>query len=567
MSADIEDQLEKEIENEDREEYYSLLNIPRTATQDEIRSAYRRVCRIYHPDRLATYIVVYFGFVISVTIFRYHDEDRQGIAGHFFRKVQEAYQILSDPRLRSVYDLRGKKGVTDDRAIIERTTLPTELMNEYEKLKALFEERTYIQDVNPTGLFEMKLDATPLFTGDSTRTPISFKGVHAQQYVDAKITKYNTLTLGGMVYANNTGYSSVAQLGTKQYLDKQNWIKVGTAIGFPNTINLDFYRHLTNRMYITSSNFLQIHSGFLVMSFNGQLAYKLDNRTTLVYKAKHNASSLGIQITRKVSEKVEVSGEVMVGYDSSYVEASCKFQPKTEYTLNGTLKLSTSGPSISYGVDHRFATLTNLRAIVSVSDTGVGLRLTIIRATMSFSFKFHLCPYPSLGAILVATVFPPVSIGCLKMLAYAPLLHKQKLQEMEEMKEERQKEMTERKKEAESAVDLMKETVERVMSVETARQGLVIIEAWYGCLFSTQPRDPLSPPKVIDVTIPLQCCVIDSKLILRESSKSMVIGFYDPCIGEKKHLRVRYEFHGDVHEVTIENSEPLVIPRQSHKLH
>ncbi len=53
MSADGE-QLQKEIDNEDREEYYSLLNISRTATQDEIRSAYRRVCRIYHPDRLAT---------------------------------------------------------------------------------------------------------------------------------------------------------------------------------------------------------------------------------------------------------------------------------------------------------------------------------------------------------------------------------------------------------------------------------------------------------------------------------------------------------------------------------
>ncbi len=489
------------------------------------------------------------------------------VAGHFFRKVQEAYQILSDHRLRSVYDLRGKKGVIDDRAIIERTALPTELLNEYEKLKALFEERTYIQDVNPTGLFEMKLDATPLFTGDSTKPPISFKGVHAQQYVDAKISKYNTLTLGGMVYANNTGYSSVAQFASKQYLDKQNWVKVGSAIGFPNTISVDFYRHLTSRMYISSTNFLQINSGFVVMSCNGQLAYKLDNRTTLVYKAKHNGSSLGVQINRKISEKIEVSGDVMIGYDSSYVESSCQYKPKADYTFNGTLKLSTSGPSVSYGVDHRFATLTDLRALVSISNNGVGLRLGIIRATMSFSFKFHLCPYPSLSAILVATVSPAVVLGCLKVLAYAPIIHKHKLQEMEEMKEERQQEMAERKKEAESAVDLMKETVERVLSVETARQGLIIIEAWYGCLYSTQPCDPLSPPKVIDVTIPLQCCVIDSKLILRESSKSMVLGFYDPCIGETKHLKVRYEFRGDLHEVTIENSEALVIPRQSHRLY
>lgn len=53
MSAESWDELEREIANEDQEEYYALLNIPRTATQDEIRSAYRRLCRIYHPDRLA----------------------------------------------------------------------------------------------------------------------------------------------------------------------------------------------------------------------------------------------------------------------------------------------------------------------------------------------------------------------------------------------------------------------------------------------------------------------------------------------------------------------------------
>ena len=481
--------------------------------------------------------------------------------------MQEAYQILSDPRLRAVYDLRGKKGVIDDRAIIERTTLPTELLDEYEKLKALFEERTYIQDVNPTGMFEMKLDATPLFTGEMTgRNPVSMKGVHVQQYVDANITKYNRLTIGGMLYANNTGYSSVAQFGVKQHLDNQNWVKVGTAVGFPNTVGIDFYRQLTNRMYVTSYNFLQIHSGFLVMSLNGQLAYKLNNNTTVVYKAKHNATSMGMEINRKVSEKVDVSGEIMIGYDSSHAEVSCKYQPKADYAFNGAVKLSTSGPSLSYGIDHRFATLTNLGATLSVSNSGVNLRFKFTRATMSFVFKFHLCPYPSLPAIFLGTISPAVLLGCLKMLAYAPILQRQRLQEMEELKEERRKEMTERKKEAESAVELMKETVERVLSVERARQGLIIMEAWYGCLFSTQPRDPLAPPKVIDVTVPLQCAVMDSKLILRESSKSMVPGFYDPCIGERKHLRVRYEFRGDLHEITIENSDPLVIPRESHKL-
>lgn len=39
-------------------------------------------------------------------------------------------------------------------------------------------------------------------------------------------------------------------------------------------------------------------------------------------------------------------------------------------------------------------------------------------------------------------------------------------------------------------------------------------------------------------------------------------GFYDPCIGEAKSLRVRYLFRDSLHEVTIDEIEALAIPRQ-----
>lgn len=55
MSTTREDQeLERELaelEREDQHEYYTLLNVDLKATQEEIRSAYRRLCRVYHPDR------------------------------------------------------------------------------------------------------------------------------------------------------------------------------------------------------------------------------------------------------------------------------------------------------------------------------------------------------------------------------------------------------------------------------------------------------------------------------------------------------------------------------------
>lgn len=66
------------------EDYYELLGISKNATSDEIKKAYRRLALKYHPDRGG-------------------DQEK-------FKKVNEAYQILSDPQKRSQYDQFGKAG-------------------------------------------------------------------------------------------------------------------------------------------------------------------------------------------------------------------------------------------------------------------------------------------------------------------------------------------------------------------------------------------------------------------------------------------------------------------------
>lgn len=39
-------------------------------------------------------------------------------------------------------------------------------------------------------------------------------------------------------------------------------------------------------------------------------------------------------------------------------------------------------------------------------------------------------------------------------------------------------------------------------------------------------------------------------------------GFYDPCVGEEKSLRVLYQFRGVLHQVMVPDSEALRIPKQ-----
>lgn len=86
--------------------------------------------------------------------------------------------------------------------------------------------------------------------------------------------------------------------------------------------------------------------------------------------------------------------------------------------------------------------------------------------------------------------------------------------------------MAEKQREAKIAVNLMSATFARIKSEEENRRGLVIVKALYGCkvkeTLDENRDDVIHSEFIIDVTIPLQCLVKDSKLVLHESSKVRV---------------------------------------------
>ena len=77
--------------------------------------------------------------------------------------------------------------------------------------------------------------------------------------------------------------------------------------------------------------------------------------------------------------------------------------------------------------------------------------------------------------------------------------------------------MLARRREAEIAIDLMKETYRRIVEDEENRKGLIITKSIYGRWLDLSQRD--LGDAITEVTIPLQCLVKDSKLILHEASK------------------------------------------------
>ena len=85
----------------------------------------------------------------------------------------------------------------------------------------------------------------------------------------------------------------------------------------------------------------------------------------------------------------------------------------------------------------------------------------------------------------------------------------------------------------------------------------MIVDAQYGALssFSSRGLDSTKKsrtvnPDHIDVKIALQALVHNSQLVIPAGrSKAGLMGFYDPALGSKKRLRVRYLYRGRLHEV------------------
>mmetsp|Transcript_6967 Transcript_6967/g.25656 ORF Transcript_6967/g.25656 Transcript_6967/m.25656 type:complete len:347 (-) Transcript_6967:2130-3170(-) len=72
------------------DDFYKILGVDKSADEKEISKAYKKAAIKWHPDK---------------------NQDKKELAEQNFKKVSEAYEVLSDPEKRQVYDNYGKEGL------------------------------------------------------------------------------------------------------------------------------------------------------------------------------------------------------------------------------------------------------------------------------------------------------------------------------------------------------------------------------------------------------------------------------------------------------------------------
>ncbi|KAL3567363.1 hypothetical protein D5086_030014 [Populus alba] len=71
-------------------DYYKILQVDKTAKDDDLKKAYRKLAMKWHPDK---------------------NPNNKKEAEAKFKKISEAYEVLSDPQKKAVYDQYGEEGL------------------------------------------------------------------------------------------------------------------------------------------------------------------------------------------------------------------------------------------------------------------------------------------------------------------------------------------------------------------------------------------------------------------------------------------------------------------------
>ena len=74
-----------------QKDYYEILELPRECSQEDISESYRKLSLKYHP--------------------KISSPENSALFEYYFQKLGEAYEVLSDPKKKEIFDIYGKEGL------------------------------------------------------------------------------------------------------------------------------------------------------------------------------------------------------------------------------------------------------------------------------------------------------------------------------------------------------------------------------------------------------------------------------------------------------------------------
>ncbi|CAE6441760.1 unnamed protein product [Rhizoctonia solani] len=537
------------------ESLYALFNLPKTATVEEIREKYKMLAVSLHPDKV-------------------RDEAHKEAMTVKFGQVKRAYEILTDPSKRAIYDLFGEEGLKTKWDVGSKYKTEEELRNEYARLARAARLQDAENIVRSQGELVCAINASSL-TDTRLRWEDKMVGVSQAQLAlkhkfDTDISDRTRFTLtsrlismrgraGGNVFGTlKHQYSPRLQFeATSGLLEPRTLVSKATfEVNEATTLRAESTTILANvledvpRLTLTGQRLLD-------PTLTGVISFTTPTLTSPSALAVSLSSTGGLSTTVELSPaKLQLSAEYGVrvgGKDGVLLTANVATGLNQGglgmiVEVNGTTKLAES-TSVRLGV-------------AAALPGGVSLKINLNRLGQRIIIPIQLSREFDLNLAFYTAVIPSISAVVVNQYILKPRRQKRAKGRLDALRERQAEILVEERQAAEHYIESIRDQVKRKIETERASDGLIISEARYGPAKFIDDKN-----KTIDVSAPLQLLVNGSQLVIPGSrSKAGLLGFYDPCLGERKSLRVKYTFRSRLHQVTVEDRAPVELPLRVHAI-
>ncbi|RMZ52146.1 hypothetical protein APUTEX25_001536 [Auxenochlorella protothecoides] len=590
---------------------YAALGVGPTASEDDIRRAYRALATSLHPDKT-------------------QDPERRDDAAQLFTIIQEAYEVLSNPDKRDIYDVYGKEGLAAGLELGERVKNKDDLRKEWEQFRERQETARIDSQVNYRGAYIFRADASALvkpYSKVASRIP-ELTTVYMTSGVDIPVdtrdwgvlaADQDIVHLGGLVNVRKNVGGGSFLAGYKRVYSDYTTLDVNAAVGLKSLFSVSSGVQLSPHAQANLTATWQPDEGVgLQLVTTRQLSKTLQGEYSWVI-GPETAAGMSLGITRRM-EKLLLTGRVEVGAVTGFVgRVARRMGEKT--TARAGVRLGPASAEVDVGGQRTLSELATGGLSIVTGPQGIVLKLRYNRAGHMFEFPILLSPLLDWNILAAAYCLPPLLYYVGKEWVVGPLARGIQSRRLRLRQQEEAATIRAALAQAAAAAQLLGPVAERRAQREASQDGLVIALALYGASSeveaeaarrislsssaateqeteatsprrepavgvvestadeqesgmgpggSQEPSVPVAanpeleerpPSPVADVTVAVQYLVEAGKAVFHKGyTKAGLIGFCDPAPGTEKTLLVLFSYRGRCFRATLADTEGGILP-------
>lgn len=315
-------------------------------------------------------------------------------------------------------------------------------------------------------------------------------------------------------------------------------------------------------------------------------------------KMRQEPPSIAVGVTSQHGEGKGWTCQTSIALENQSISADYAFRP-----------IILGSPKLSIGLT--FGTRSGLNAFNAMErkmtenvKIGFGVQIGIPNGGVSFQVKFNrlgqkltipiqLSPEYRADLVSAFTILPLASMVAVDHLYLKPLKRTKVANKLADLRKRNSALIEERRMAALEAINVLRDAAYKKAEQERRRDGLVILQAYYGKkdtwpefaaegvsseeLYEQCWRIPLDDTTEgeseneekmwCNVRIAVMILVNKGQLIIPGGRhKSKILGFFDPCMGERKHLIIHYLFRNRLHQTIVDDITQLAAPLRTHQM-